>query len=249
MHELRDRNLALRLGSAVTAIEIGANGRPTAKLADGRAVTSECCCSPPAASAPPTTLNLGAVGIDGRQSRPHQGRSEDVADLGAAHLCRRRRDRISEPRLDLDGAGPRRRLPRLRHAAAAAAGVLPLRHLFGAGDFHRRHERGGGAQPRDPLRVRHRALPRDLARPHHGAQQRHDEDDLLDQDRAGCSASTSSAKARPSSSISARRCSTSKARIDYFIENTFNYPTLAEAYKIAGPGCVEPDGDRVGQSN
>ena len=25
-----------------------------------------------------------------------------------------------------------------------------------------------------------------------------------------------------------------KGTIDYFIENTFNYPTLAEAYKIAG---------------
>ena len=26
-----------------------------------------------------------------------------------------------------------------------------------------------------------------------------------------------------------------KGTIDYFIQNTFNYPTLAEAYKIAGP--------------
>jgi NAD(P) transhydrogenase len=25
-----------------------------------------------------------------------------------------------------------------------------------------------------------------------------------------------------------------KGTIDYFIQNTFNYPTLAEAYKIAG---------------
>jgi len=31
-----------------------------------------------------------------------------------------------------------------------------------------------------------------------------------------------------------QRCSTSKAPSINFIENTFNYPTLAEAYKIAG---------------
>jgi NAD(P) transhydrogenase len=29
VHELRDRNVALRLGSAVTPIEIGESGRPT----------------------------------------------------------------------------------------------------------------------------------------------------------------------------------------------------------------------------
>jgi pyridine nucleotide-disulfide oxidoreductase len=28
-----------------------------------------------------------------------------------------------------------------------------------------------------------------------------------------------------------------KGTLEYFVENTFNYPTLAEAYK----GCLEPD--------
>jgi NAD(P) transhydrogenase len=31
-----------------------------------------------------------------------------------------------------------------------------------------------------------------------------------------------------------------KGTLDYFIENTFNYPTLAEAYKIAAAGRLEP---------
>ena len=35
--------------------------------------------------------------------------------------------------------------------------------------------------------------------------------------------------------------------LDYFVENTFNYPTLAEAYKIAGARRLEPHG-RAGQS-
>ena len=66
-------------------------------------------------------LNLEAAGI----ATDHRGRiavdAGDAADLGSAYLRRRRRHRLSEPRLDLDGAGPRRRLPRLRARAVAAA--------------------------------------------------------------------------------------------------------------------------------
>ena len=40
-HDLRDRNLVLRLGSAVTTIELNGSGRPTTKLADGRTITSD----------------------------------------------------------------------------------------------------------------------------------------------------------------------------------------------------------------
>ena len=31
-----------------------------------------------------------------------------------------------------------------------------------------------------------------------------------------------------------------KGTVDYFVRNTFNYPTLAEAYKIAGPRRLQP---------
>ena len=36
-----------------------------------------------------------------------------------------------------------------------------------------------------------------------------------------------------------------KGTLDYFIENTFNYPTLAEAYKIAALDAWNRDGARV----
>ena len=29
-------------------------------------------------------------------------------------------------------------------------------------------------------------------------------------------------------------CGTLVWKVDFFVENTFNYPTLAEAYKVAG---------------
>ncbi len=59
-----------------------------------------------------------------------------------------------------------------------------------------------------------------------------------------CSACTSSARAPPSSSISARPCSISAARLDYFVENTFNYPTLAEGYKVASLDAYNRMGPR-----
>ncbi len=41
VHDLRDRNLALRLGSAVTAIEVNEAGRVITKLANGRIIATE----------------------------------------------------------------------------------------------------------------------------------------------------------------------------------------------------------------
>ena len=61
----------------------------------------------------------------GRRSRPRESRPRAesarlhrrervVSDFDSAHLRRRRRHRLPRPRVNLDGAGPRRRLPRLR---------------------------------------------------------------------------------------------------------------------------------------
>jgi len=50
---------------------------------------------------------------------------------------------------------------------------------------------------------------------------------------AACSARISSAKAQPNSSISGRPASNLKGTVDDLVENAFNYPTLAEAYKFA----------------
>ena len=89
-------------------------------------------------------------------------------------------------------------------------------------------------EKRHPLRVRRRPLPRDLARPHHGPRLRLHEDDLRARDAP--------AAGRPHRRRGRHRADPHRpggaqpraARVDYFVENTFNYPTLAEAYKIAG---------------
>src|SRR5882762_1089231 len=63
MHELRDRNVALRLGSAVNSIEHSAGGAIQTRLADGRVVTSEMLLFAAGRVGATDRLNLDAAGI------------------------------------------------------------------------------------------------------------------------------------------------------------------------------------------
>ena len=87
-------------------------------------------------------------------------------------------------------------------------------------------------EQRHPLRMRHRALPRDLARPHHGARDRLHEDDLRARDRRLLGVHIVGEGATELIHIG-QAVLNLQGTLDYFVENTFNYPTLAEAYKIA----------------
>ena len=64
MHELRDRNVALRLGSAVNSIERSESGSIVTKLSDGRNVTSEMLLFAAGRVGATDRLNLGAAGIE-----------------------------------------------------------------------------------------------------------------------------------------------------------------------------------------
>ena len=59
------------------------------------------------------------------------------------HLRSRRRDRVPEPRLHLDGAGPARRLPRLPRQAKAVPELFPYGIYTIPGDLHGRQDRRG----------------------------------------------------------------------------------------------------------
>ena len=140
IHQLRDRGMT-HAASAPRSRRI-ASDRTTGAvtmLADGRSVRSEM-----------VLYAAGRVGDDRRAEPRRLSASRPTTAAGSRSTRRPSRprvphiyaagdvDRLPEPRLDLDGAGPHRRLPRLRRAAAAAAGVLSLRHLRGAGDLDRR---------------------------------------------------------------------------------------------------------------
>ena len=64
MHELRDRNVSVRLGSAVTSIEHTPNGAIHVKLADGRAAVTEMLLFAAGRVGATDRLNLGAAGIE-----------------------------------------------------------------------------------------------------------------------------------------------------------------------------------------
>ena len=66
MHDLRDRNVALRLGSAVTAIEVGEAGRPRRGSPTAASSPAEMLLFAAGRVGATDTLNLDAAGIDDR---------------------------------------------------------------------------------------------------------------------------------------------------------------------------------------
>lgn len=63
-HDLRDRNIALRLGSAVSGIEVNGSGRVVTTLANGRTVASEMLLFAAGRVGATADLNLEAAGLD-----------------------------------------------------------------------------------------------------------------------------------------------------------------------------------------
>ena len=116
IHQMRDRGMTIRLGSAVKEIARQRPNRVEVTLADGRVIRSEIVLYAAGRTGNVGSLGLDAVGIEADSRGRIKVDPADLPDDGAEHLCDRRRHRLSEPRLDVDGAGPRRRLPRLRRA-------------------------------------------------------------------------------------------------------------------------------------
>ena len=92
--------------------------------------------------ATPRASALERVGLRAGRARLPRGRRA-LPDRGAAHLRGRRRDRLPRARVDLDGAGARRRLPRLRlRLQAVGRRDASLRHLHDPRGELRRRDRG-----------------------------------------------------------------------------------------------------------
>ena len=130
-HQLRDRGMAIRLGTKVARIEFE-NDWPVTILENGRRIRSEMLLYAAGRVGATDRLNLAVLRADDRRPRPPESRSRHLPDRSAAHLFRWRRHRLPKPGLNVDGARPNRRLPRLQHHDAAGARLLPLRHLLGA---------------------------------------------------------------------------------------------------------------------
>ncbi len=182
-HDLRDRNVALRLGSAVEQIERRADGqgRHHARQRPHHHA-ARCCCSRPGGSARPTKLNLAAAGLEA-DSRGRIKVDPKTMQTAVPHIYAAG-DVIGFPSL----ASTSMEQGRVAACHAFDMAPHPPPEFFPYGIYSVPEISTVGMSEEEvrkrehPLRVRHRAFSRDLARPHHGSEQRHDEDDLLDQD-------------------------------------------------------------------
>ncbi len=139
-YNLRDHRVTLRLNEEVDSVEETAEGSVVARLESKKKLSGDALLYAVGRQGNIDELNLEAAGVEVRRARPHQGGLR-ISHRAAAHLRRGRRDRISQPGIGLDGAGPHRRGRGLRQEAHIQSGQLPLRHLYHPGNFVHRKDR------------------------------------------------------------------------------------------------------------
>ncbi len=233
MHELRDRNMRLRFGAAVTSIEAKEGGGVMTTLADGRVVASEMLLFAAGRVGATDRLNLGAVGI----ATDHRGRivvDPKTLQTSAPHIYAAG-DVIGFPSLASTS------MEQGRLAACHAFGLAPPPppEFFPYGIYSVPEISTVGMTEEE---VRKREIPyecgiarfRETSRGH------------IMGLNTGMMKMIFSTRSRRLLGVHivgegatelihiGQAVLNLKGTIDYFIENTFNYPTLAEAYKIAG---------------
>ena len=233
MHELRDRNVALRLGSKVLSIERSAQGPIVTKLSDGRNVTTEMLLFAAGRVGATDRLNLEAAGI----VVDHRGRiAVDPVTLqtSAPHIYAAG-DVIGFPSLASTS------MEQGRVAACHALGMEPMAppEFFPYGIYSVPEISTAGLTEEE---VRTRGIPYEVGI----ARFRETSRGHIMGLNSGMMKMIFSTKSRRLLGVHilgegatelihiGQAVLNLKGGIDYFIQNTFNYPTLAEAYKIAG---------------
>ena len=232
LHELRDRNVGLRLGSAAERIVIE-NGRPVCHLADGRSVASDMLLFAAGRVGATARLNLAAAGLETdsrgritvepetmRTAVPHIYAAGDVIGFPSLASTSLEQGRLAACHaFGLQPAPPPRHFPYGIYAVPEISTVglteeeVRARHIpYEVGTARFRETSRGHIMGLDTGMMKmifslrtHRLLGVHIIG--EGATE------LIHIGQAVLNL---------------------KGGVDYFIENTFNYPTLAEAYKIAG---------------
>jgi NAD(P) transhydrogenase len=233
IHELRDRNVALRLGSAVGSIEKTESGAIVTRLADGRAVTTEMLLFAAGRVGATDRLNLDVTGIE----VDHRGRIKvDPVTLQTTvpHIYAAG-DVIGFPSLASTS------MEQGRVAACHALGMEPMAppEFFPYGIYSVPEISTAGLTEEE---VRTRGIPYEVG----VARFRETSRGHIMGLNSGMMKMIFSTKTRRLLGVHilgegatelihiGQAVLNLKGTIDYFIQNTFNYPTLAEAYKIAG---------------
>jgi len=233
MHELRDRNVAVRLGSAVQSIERTDSGGLVTRLADGRQVSSEMLLFAAGRVGATDRLNLEVTGI----AVDHRGRiAVDPVTLQTSvpHIYAAG-DVIGFPSLASTS------MEQGRVAACHALGMEPMAppEFFPYGIYSVPEISTTGLTEQE---VRQRGIPYEVG----VARFRETSRGHIMGLNSGMMKMIFSTKTRRLLGVHilgegatelihiGQAVLNLKGTLDYFIQNTFNYPTLAEAYKIAG---------------
>src|SRR3984885_1177542 len=233
MHELRDRNVSLRLGSTVNSIERSESGSIVTRLSDGRNVSSEMLLFAAGRVGATDRLNLDAAGI----AVDHRGRiAVDPLTLqaGVPHIYAAG-DVIGFPSLASTS------MEQGRLAACHALGMEPMAppEFFPYGIYSVPEISTTGLTEGE---VRARGIPYEVGI----ARFRETSRGHIMGLNSGMMKMIFSTKTRRLLGVHilsegatelihiGQAVLNLKGTIDYFIQNTFNYPTLPEAYKVAG---------------
>ena len=134
VYHLRENRATLHLGEQVSSVEAyhdehGDHVR--LRLVSGKQVVTDKVLYSVGRRGATDTLRPRGGRLARRRSRtPRCERA--LPDAGAAHLRGRRRHRLPEPGVDIDGAGPLGGVPRVRCRHAQHAGTVSVRHLHRA---------------------------------------------------------------------------------------------------------------------
>lgn len=233
VHDLRDRNISLRLGSAVTGIEVNEAGKVVTRLANGRSITAEMLLFAAGREGATDDLNLAAAGLEadkrGRIVVEPKTMQTSVPHIYAAG------DVIGFPSL----ASTSMEQGRVAACHAFDMAPHPPPEFFPYGIYSVPEISTVGMSEEE---VRKRDIPYECGI----ARFRETSRDQIMGLSSGMMKMIFSTKTRRLLGVHivgegatelihiGQAVLNLKGTIDYFIENTFNYPTLAEAYKIAG---------------
>ena len=120
VHDLRERGVIMRFGAKVVSADVEGPQNCRLKLTDDRELRADMVLFSAGREGATDSLDLAACGLEADERGRLSVDKATFQTAAAAHLCRRRHHRLPEPGLDLDGAGPHRRLPRLRRAGPGA---------------------------------------------------------------------------------------------------------------------------------
>jgi NAD(P) transhydrogenase len=233
MHELRDRNVALRLGSKVDAIKIAESGHIVTDLSDGRHVTSDMVLFAAGRVGATDALKLDTAGID----IDHRGRIKvdpTTMQTNVPHIYAAG-DVIGFPSLASTSMEQGR--VAACHALGIDAHVPP--EFFPYGIYSVPEISTTGLTEEE---VREKGIPYEIGI----ARFRETSRGHIMGLNSGMMKMIFSTRTKRLLGVHilgegatelihiGQAVLNLKGTIDYFIQNTFNYPTLAEAYKIAG---------------